>query len=156
MLKLRRHAAYLALTASVGAFVLAFQPLYHVAGPAAGVLVLGPVLVAAWSFGLPVVLVTSVVVAAIQTSEYTIERNAGGEDLRTTVLTTVAVALVGLLLSYARGAHRSITRLIATDAATGLLNRASFVKILDTALTIDERAGSDLVVVDLVHFRQIT
>jgi diguanylate cyclase (GGDEF)-like protein len=156
MRTLRGHAAYLALTASVGAFVLAFQPLYQVAGPAAGVLILGPVLVAAWSFRLPVVLVTSVVVATIQTSEYAIEGNIGGQDLRTTVLTTVAVALVGWLLSYARGAHRSITRLIATDAATGLLNRASFVKILDAALTFDERAGSDLVVVDLVHFRQIT
>jgi diguanylate cyclase (GGDEF)-like protein len=156
MLKLRRNAAYLALIASVGAFLLAFHPLYQVAGPAAGVLILGPVLVAAWSFGLPVVLVTSVVVAVIQTSEYAIEGNIGGQDLRTTVLTTVAVALVGWLLSYARGAHRSIARLIATDAATGLLNRASFVKILHAALTTDARAGSDLVVVDIIHFRQIT
>ncbi|HEX6061649.1 MAG TPA: EAL domain-containing protein [Candidatus Limnocylindria bacterium] len=156
MRKLRRHAAFLALAASVGAFTLAFDPLYQVAGPAAGVLILGPVLVAAWSFRLPVVLVTSVVVATIQTSKYALEGELGGKDMRTTILTAVAVALVGWLLSYARGAHRSITRLIATDAATGLLNRASFVKILEAGLKIDGRAGSDLVIVDIIHFRQIT
>jgi diguanylate cyclase (GGDEF)-like protein len=156
MRSLQRHAWSLALAASLGAFVLAFDPLYQVAGPAAGVLILGPVLVAAWSFRLPVVLVTSVVVAAIQTSEYAIERNIGGQDMRTVVLTTAAVALVGCLLSYARGAHRTMARLVATDAATGLLNRASFLKVLEAALTADERAGSDLVIVDVIHFRQIT
>ena len=156
MRTLRRHAPYLALIASVGAFVLMFDPLYEVAGPAAGVLILGPVLVAGWSFGLPVVLITSVAVAAIQTSAYALEGNVGGKDLRTMILTTVAVALVGWLLSYARGAHRSIARLMSMDVATGLLNHASFVKVLDAALTTNERAGSDLVIVDIIQFRQIT
>lgn len=156
MRTLRSHSAYLALAASVGAFILAFHPLYQVAGPAAGVLIVGPVLVAAWSFRLPVVLVISVVVEAIQTSEFAIEGSAYGRDLWTTVLTMLAVALVGWLLSYARGAHRSIARLVATDAATGLLNRASFVKILDAALTARERASSDLVVLDIMDFRHIT
>jgi diguanylate cyclase (GGDEF)-like protein len=156
MRKLRRHAKYLALAGSVVAFALAFHPLYRLAGPAAGVLILGPVLVAAWSFRLPVVLITTVGVAALQTSSYTIEGNTGGGDVRTAVLTMVAVALVGWLLSYARGAHRRVTQLLATDAATGLLNRASFVKVLHAGLTADERAGSDLVILDMVHFRQIT
>jgi diguanylate cyclase (GGDEF)-like protein len=102
------------------------------------------------------VLLTSAIVGAIQPLEYMSVGNVGGQDARTTILTTVAVALVGWLLSYARGAHRSIARLIATDAATGLLNRAPFIKLLEAALAGGQRAASDLVVVDIVHFRQIT
>ena len=152
----RRHAPLIAVAASVSAYGLTFDALYQVAGPAVGALVMVPVVVAAWSFGLPMVLLVSAILGIIQPLEYMSVGNAGGQDIRTTILTTVAVGLVGWLLSYARGAHRSIARLIATDAATGLLNRAPFLKLLEGSLASGERAGSDLVVVDITHFRQIT
>jgi diguanylate cyclase (GGDEF)-like protein len=153
---LRRRAPLIAVAASVSAYALVFGALYQVAGPAVGALVMVPVVVAAWSFRLPMVLLVSAIVGTIQPLEYMSVGNVGGQDVRTTILTTVAVALVGWLLSYARGAHRSIARLVATDAATGLLNRGPFIKLLEGSLASGERAGSDLVVVDIVHFRQIT
>jgi diguanylate cyclase (GGDEF)-like protein len=140
----------------VATLLLGFAPLYAVAGPAVGVLVLVPVLVAAWSFRLKTVLVTSVAVGIVQPFEYMTVGDRGGQDLRTALLTTIAVSLVGWLLCYARDAHRSIARLTATDAATGLLNRASFLAVLEVAVATGERRVSDLVVVDIIHFRQIT
>ncbi len=153
---LRRHAPHIALAASVAAFVLAFDPLYQLAGPAVGVLVLGPVIIAAWSFALPAVLVTSVVVGAIQALEYMKVGNVGGQDLRTMIFTTIALSLVGWLLCYARTAHRSVTRLTATDPVTGLLNRAAFLRVLEAKLRLGDPASSDLVVIDIMHFQQAT
>ena len=153
---LRRHAPLIAVAASVSAYGLTFDAIYQVAGPAVGALVMVPVVVAAWSFSLPMVLLVSAILGIIQPLEYMSVGNAGGQDVRTTILTTVAVGLVGWLLSYARGAHRSIARLIATDATTGLLNRGPFLKILEATLAGGQHAVSDLVVIDIVHFRQIT
>jgi diguanylate cyclase (GGDEF)-like protein len=153
---IRGHSPHVALALSVAILVFGFDPLYQVAGPVAGILVLGPVLVAAWSFRLPTVLAVSALAGVIQPLEYMAVGNAGGQDPRTAFFTTITIALVGCVLSYARGAHRSIARLMATDPATGLLNRASFLKILEAKLATGHPATSDLVVIDIVHFRQIT
>jgi diguanylate cyclase (GGDEF)-like protein len=121
-----------------------------------GALVLVPVLVTAWSFRLRAVLSISALVGVIMPLEYIRAGNIAGQDLRVAFFTTVTIALVGGVLSYARSAQRSIARLVATDPATGLLNRASFVKVLEAKLATGHPATSDLVVIDIVHFRQIT
>jgi diguanylate cyclase (GGDEF)-like protein len=153
---IRRHVPHAALAVSVAVFGLVFDPLYQLVGPAVGMLVLGPVIVAAWSFRLPAVLITSVVVGALQAFEYMSVGSLGGRDLRTAAFTTIALALVGWLLCYARGAHRSVTRLTATDPVTGLLNRAAFLRVLEAKLRLGDPASSDLVVIDIIHFRQAT
>jgi diguanylate cyclase len=153
---LRRYAPHTALAASIALFVFGFDPLYQVAGPVVGALVLVPVLIAAWSFELWVVLAITVIVGVLQPLEYMAVGSQGGQDLRTALFTAIAVGLVGWLLTYAREAHRSIARLVATDAATGLLNRASFLKVLETELANGGQEASDIVVLDIIHFRQIT
>jgi diguanylate cyclase (GGDEF)-like protein len=152
----RGHAPHVALAVSMAILVFGFEPLYQIAGPVVGALVLVPVLVTAWSFRPQAVLAISALVGVIEPLEYANVGNVGGRDLRTAVFTAISIALVGCVLSYARGAQRSIARLVATDPATGLLNRASFLKVLEAKLATGRPATSDLVVIDIVHFRQIT
>jgi diguanylate cyclase (GGDEF)-like protein len=153
---IRGHLPHVALAVSLAILVFGFDPLYQIAGPVVGALVLVPVLVTAWSFRPKAVLAISALVGVIDPLEYANVGSVGGRDLRTAVFTAISIALVGCVLSYARGAQRSIARLVASDAATGLLNRPAFLKVLAANLATSRPASSDLVIIDIIHFRQIT
>lgn len=153
---LRLHGPRAAVVAAFAVYVFGFQPLYHLAGPVVGALILVPVITAAWYYGVWAVLGVSVLAGLFTPFEYTASGNIGGADPRVAVFTTIAIALVGCVLSYARGAQRSIARLMSTDAATGLLNRASFLKVFDAGLATGAARTADLVAIDIIHFRQVT
>ena len=154
---LRHYGPHGAVLGSLLTYVFAFGPLYQLVGGVVGALVVLPVVITAMFFRLPPVLALSILVGVILPLEYIAVGDAKtGGDLRTALFITPAVALVGWVLCYAREGHRSIARLTATDHATGLLNRAAFLRVLEAKLRTGRPASSDLVVIDIAHFRQIT
>src|SRR5438105_2564384 len=153
---LRRRGSEAAVIASVAVYILAFRFLHDIAGPVVDALAIVPVVIAAWSFGPIMVVTVSLLVGLISALAFVGVGTEPNAAMRSAFIAAVAFALVGSVLSYARQSQRSIARLLATDQATGLLNRAAFVRSLEASLRAGRPATSDLVVIDIVHFRQIT
>ncbi len=151
-----RYRSHLALAASFAFYALGFPVLHATVGGGAGSAVIVPVIVAAWSFGLPVLLTVSAVSGLALPLLYLAVGDAGGADPRTGVSTAVSLAIIGWVVFYARESRRKIDRLMGTDRVTGLLNRTTFPRELDQRLRTDPSAGQDLVLVDIIQLRQAT
>ena len=153
---LRRRGSQAAVIASLAVYILAFRFLHAIAGPVVDALAIVPVVIAAWSFGRIMVVTVSLLVGLISALAFVGVGTEPNAAMRSAFIAATAFALVGSVLSYARQSQRSVTRLMATDQATGLLNRAAFVRFLEASLRGGRPLTSDLVVIDIVHFRQIT
>ncbi len=154
---LRRYGWHIGLVASIAGYALVFDAIHDAIGPVVGALAIVPIVVAAWAFGVPAVIVVSVIVAGVSAAGYALlEGDDAAGSVRSAVVASMAFAFVGAVLSYARGTQRRLTRVGAADPATGLLNRPAFIASLDAKLGKGPVGAFDLAVIDIIHFRQIT
>ncbi|WP_110888353.1 diguanylate cyclase domain-containing protein [Deinococcus yavapaiensis] len=77
--------------------------------------------------------------------------------LTTGTASTLVAVLLGLLIGHLKDLREELARQARTDALTGLLNRAAFMRDLDRALGYARRKGTNVAVaiVDLDRFKNI-
>jgi diguanylate cyclase (GGDEF)-like protein len=157
MLSSMRRKQILIVVAMVGAMI-AFDLMDDLVGDAAGAVAAIPILLAAWLFGARAAVATALTAAVVATALSASRGEPLGTAMRIEGIEAIALSLVGIAVGTAQDAKRRIARLMETDPATGLLNRIAFVRSLEAHLRTGRRphAGSDLVVIDMIRFRQIT
>ena len=138
------------------AATIAAHFLDEVVGDAAGAVAAIPILVAAWALGARAAVATALIAAALSTVLDSTRGEPLGTVLRIEGVEAIALSIIGFAVGAAQDAKRRIARLLATDPVTGLLNRAAFLRVLEAKLRSGDPASSDLVVVDIAHFRQTT
>jgi diguanylate cyclase (GGDEF)-like protein len=151
-----RYGFHAMLGASIAVYALGWASAYALVGPVVGALAVVPIMIAAWYFTLPAVVVVAAICAIVNAFSLITAGDPVSDAVRSSLIAAAAFTLVGTVLSYARGAQRRVARLMATDAETGLLTRAAFVRSLDEKMRHGTHAVSDLVVIDIIHFRQIS
>ena len=150
----RKHVAIIVVLVIT---MVAFDLMDEYIGDAAGAVAAIPILFAAWTLGPRAAVITALIAAAITA---TISAVTGQNDFPSAIRIEGAEGLVLSIIGFAVGTaqdqRRRIAALLATDQATGLLNRGAFVQVLQQKLGSDQHMNSDLVIADVGHFRQVT